>query len=78
MFYVCSVSILNNNDDNGDDNEDEVNVYGVVIMAILIDITVLGDTSVEEKISKYQNLARELKMVWKVVTRVILTVLGTL
>jgi len=78
LFYVCSVSILNNNDDNGDDNEDEVNVYGVVIMAILIDITVLGDTSVEEKISKYQNLARELKMVWKVVTRVILTVLGTL
>jgi len=51
-------------------------------MAVLIDIAVPGDTRVEEneqdKMGKYQNLARELKKLWKVNTNIIPTLVGAL
>jgi len=51
-------------------------------MALLIDTAVPGDTRVEqeeqEKTYKYEDLARELRRLWKVETRVILRVVGAL
>jgi len=52
-------------------------------VAFLIDIAVPGDSGVEEEqenVDKYQNLAQELKRLWKVSTNIIsvvVTVLGT-
>ena len=49
-------------------------------MALLIDIKVPGDTKVEEKeqekIDKYQDLARKLNRLWKVKTRMISIAVG--
>ena len=50
--------------------------------ALLIDIAVPADARVEEKeqekMARYQDLARELKRLWKVETKVIPIVVGTL
>ena len=47
----------------------------------IVDIAVPGDTTVQkeqEKVDKYQNLARELERLWKVNTNIIPTVVGAL
>jgi len=50
--------------------------------ALLIDIALHADARVEEKeqekMDRYQDLARELKRLWKVQTKVILIVAGAL
>jgi len=50
--------------------------------ALLIDIAVPADARVEqkeqEKMDRYQDMARELKRLWKVETKVILIVVGAL
>ena len=50
--------------------------------ALLVDVAVPGETRVnekeEEKVDKYQNLATEIKRLWEVEARVILTVIGIL
>ena len=48
----------------------------------IIDVAVSGDAKVElkekEKIDKYQDLAKELRKLWKVKTRVVPIVIGAL
>ena len=48
----------------------------------IIDVAVPGDARVEqkdkEKIDKYQDLAKELRKLWKVKTRVVPIVIGAL
>ena len=48
----------------------------------IIDVAVPGDAKVErkekEKIDKYQDLAKELRKLWKVKTRVVPIVIGAL
>ena len=48
----------------------------------IIDVAVPGDAKVElkekEKIDKYQDLAKELRKLWKVKTRVVRIVIGAL
>ena len=48
----------------------------------IIDLAVPGDARVElkekEKIDKYQDLAKELRKLWKVKTRVVPIVIGAL
>ena len=48
----------------------------------IIDVAVPGDATVElkgkEKIDKYQDLAKELRKLWKVKTRVVPIVIGAL
>ena len=50
--------------------------------AIIVDIAVPGDSNVlqeeTEKYEKYQDLAREIKRIWKSTTKVVLVVVGAL